>query len=253
MIAAVVQFVPAGVLTQVICEAVHAADNRTEDALQIPRLKINSRYDYDPPAYADIVRECKGGASAYKALRLSSVYDIDNITALADRFKEQARRLANQVSLPDDATDGIVFLTPEAKQQLTRFSRSKINKVKFNEFASQLEESIVNVDLKEIIERFNLTIEDPDTSAMSNEVRTRLLVELIHLEALQEKVLTPMVAEVRTAIESLRFLFEQQKELATRVEGVAEAAERAQASLHNSGATQQVSYRYTYLAVKNIL
>lgn len=139
MAVALLHFAGAGALTQVVCEAVHAADNRTEDAFQIPRLKINSRYDYEAPAYTEIIRECRAGSSAYKALRLSSVYDIDNITALADRFKQKARHLANQVTLPEEATRGIVFLTPEAKQQLTRFSRSKINKVKFNDFATQLE------------------------------------------------------------------------------------------------------------------
>ncbi|ODM96406.1 Prominin-1-A [Orchesella cincta] len=240
MVVALVHFVAAGGLTQVVCEAVQDGDNRTEDVFRIPRMPVNSRYDYVAPAYSDIIRECRDGASAYTALRLSTVYDIDNITALADRFKHKARRLANQVTLPDEATEGIVFLTPEAKQQLMRFSRSKINKVKFDDFASQLEDSIVSVDLRDLIGRFNITIEDPETSRMSNEVRSRLQNEVLILESLQDKLLTPMLVDVRNAIDSLRFLFEQQKQLATRVEGVAEAAERAQQSLHNSGATQQV-------------
>lgn len=240
MVVALAHFVAAGSLTQVVCEAVNEADNRTEDAFRIPRLKINSRYDYEAPAYTEIIRECKNGASAYKALRLSTVYDIDNITALAERFKRKANLLANQVSLPDSATEGIVFLTPQAKQQLTRFSRSKINKVRFNDFATMLEDSIVSVDLKEVIGKFNITMEDPEADEMPNDVRSRIQLQILTLESLQEKVLSPMVVEVRRAIESLRFLYEQQKQLATKVEGVAEAAERAQESLHNSGATQQV-------------
>jgi len=100
----------------------------------------------------------------------------------------------------------------------------------------------VSVDLRDLIGRFNITIEDPETSRMSNEVRSRLQNEVLILESLQDKLLTPMLADVRNAIDSLRFLFEQQKQLATRVEGVAEAAERAQQSLHNSGATQQVCH-----------
>lgn len=241
MVVALIHFLGAGALTQVLCEAVNDADDRTEDAFRIPRLKINNRYDYEAPAYSEIIRQCRDGASAYQALRLSTVYDIDNITTLADRFKHKARRLANQVSLPDEATEGIVFLTPEAKQQLTRFSRSRINKVKFNEFASQLEDSIVSVDLNDLIGRFNATLEDPETKGMSNEVRSRLHNEVLILESLQDKLLTPMIQEVRNAIDSLKFLFEQQKQLATRVEEVAEAAEKAQQSLKNSGATQQVS------------
>ncbi|CAL8102681.1 unnamed protein product [Orchesella dallaii] len=239
MVVALAHFVAAGGLTQVVCEAINDADNRTEDVFRLPRL-VNREHNYIAPPFTDIIRECQHGASAYTALRLSTVYDIDNITALADRFKHKARHLANQVTLPDEATEGIVFLTPEAKQQLMRFSRSKINKVKFDDFASQLEDSIVSVDLRELIGRFNITIEDPETSRMSNEVRSRLQNEVLILESLQDKLLTPMLADVRNAVDSLRFLFKQQKQLAAKVEGVAEAAERAQQSLHNSGATQQV-------------
>jgi hypothetical protein len=49
-----------------------------------------------------------------------------------------------------------------------------------------------------------------------------------------------MVAEVKRAAESLRYLFHQQKDLVQRIKGVTDAAEKAQASLHSSGARQQV-------------
>ena len=82
--------------------------------------------------------DCKNGASAYVAFQLQPAYDIENIPNLADRFKRKAKRLANQVSLPTDAADNIVFLSSEAKQQLSRFSKSKITKVKFDEFANRV-------------------------------------------------------------------------------------------------------------------
>lgn len=91
-----------------------------------------------------------------------------------------------------------------------------------------------------MINRFNETIEDEDNFDMPDQIRTRLQNEILILESLQDKILTPMIADVRKAAESLRFLFIQQKDLAQRIESVADAAEKAQESLHSSGARQQV-------------
>lgn len=104
----------------------------------------------------------------------------------------------------------------------------------------QLEESIVSVDLRDVIHRFNETLGDEDDSEIPSEVRNRLQVEILILESLQDKILTPMVAEVKRAAESLRYLFHQQKDLAVRIKGVGDAAEKAQRSLHSSGARAQV-------------
>jgi hypothetical protein len=96
------------------------------------------------------------------------------------------------------------------------------------------------VDLRDVISRFNETIEDPDNLEMPNEVRSRLQNEILILESLQDRILVPMVAEVKNAADSLRFLFEQQKDLSSRVESVILAAEKAQEVLHSSGAQKQV-------------
>ncbi|XP_035710247.1 prominin-1-A isoform X3 [Folsomia candida] len=240
MAVALVHFVLAGLLTQGICEAVYAQDNRTQTAFNLPTLRIESKYNYEVPPYHEIVKECKNGASAYIAFRLAPVYNIEDITMLSDRFKKKAKQLANKVTLPDDATERIVFLSGEAKRQLANFSESKITKIHFNKFANHLEESIVSVDLRDVINRFNETIEDEENFDMPQEVRIRLQNEILILESLQEKILTPMVAEVKKAADSLRFLFHQQKDLAQRIKSVADSADKAQRSLHSSGARQQV-------------
>jgi hypothetical protein len=139
MAVAVVHFMLAGTLTQVICEAVYANDNRTQSALRLPTMEIDSdKFAYKFPAYHEIIRECEQGQSAYTAFQLSSVYNIEDIAHLADRFKRKAKQLANQVSLPNAATANIVFLSPEAKQKLAQFSKSKITRVKFDSFAKQV-------------------------------------------------------------------------------------------------------------------
>lgn len=56
MAVALAHFLLAGTLTQVICEAVYAEDNRTQEAFQLPRLRINSKYKYEVPPYHEIIR-----------------------------------------------------------------------------------------------------------------------------------------------------------------------------------------------------
>jgi len=97
------------------------------------------------------------------------------------------------------------------------------------------------VDLRDVINRFNETVQDPDNLGMPNEMRSRLQNEILTLETLQEKVLEPMISDVKSAAESLRFLFEQQKDLSARVESVIIAADQAQEVLQSSRADAQVS------------
>jgi len=59
MAVAVAHFMLAGTLTQVICEAVYAQDSRTEEAFRLPKLTVNSRYNYQVPPYSEIVRLVK--------------------------------------------------------------------------------------------------------------------------------------------------------------------------------------------------
>ncbi len=56
MIVAVAHFILAGLLTQGICEAVYSQDNRTQNALNLPTLRIDSKYSYEIPPYHEIVR-----------------------------------------------------------------------------------------------------------------------------------------------------------------------------------------------------
>jgi hypothetical protein len=56
MAVAVAHFMMAGPLTQVICEAINAQDNRTEEAFRLPKLTVNSQYNYQVPPYNEIVK-----------------------------------------------------------------------------------------------------------------------------------------------------------------------------------------------------
>lgn len=137
MAVAVVHFVLAGLLTQGICEAVYAGDNRTQETFNLPSLRIESKYSYKVPPYHEIVAECRQGSSAYTAFQLAPVYNIQEVSGLSERFKRKAKQLASQVSLPEDATE-IVFLSEDAKAQLARFGKSKITQVHFNTFAKHV-------------------------------------------------------------------------------------------------------------------
>ena len=82
---------------------------------------------------------CKLGASAYDAFGLKKVYDIGSVTNLSARFEKEINELAKKVDLPRrDSTLDIVFLTPEAKEQLDRFSNSKITRINFESFIDEV-------------------------------------------------------------------------------------------------------------------
>lgn len=56
ILVALMHFIMAGALTQVICDKVNNADNQTEMALNLPKLRIESKYDYQLPPYYQIIK-----------------------------------------------------------------------------------------------------------------------------------------------------------------------------------------------------
>lgn len=245
MIVALIHFIVAGVGGQIVCEAINNLDNQTEAALRLPKIDVKNSRNYEVPAYGDILRNCREGRGAYTSFHLISAYDTEEIRTLADRFKDQARSLAARVNLPPGSTDHINFLTPETKETIERFSRSKISTLQFQKFAEQLSEHITSVDLNHVIERVRALANDPEAESLGARVRSRLLNNIMFLENLQSGVLVPMMRDVNRSVEHLRTLAREQKDLAQRVKSIAQAAEIAQDALHRAGASNEVMAIHT--------
>ncbi|CAG7631653.1 unnamed protein product [Allacma fusca] len=238
---ALVHFLLAGVGGQVICEAISSLDSQTEKAFRLPKLSLQQVKDeYEVPGYSKMLSSCQQGSSAYVAFDLQQVYNLEELKTLSDRFAEPARRLAKQVNIPADSTEDITFLTPETKEQINRFANSQITRIKFDNFADQLSQSITSVDLRNVIGRLKSILDDPNAALMNTDIISEIRTEIMFIETLEEKVLTPMLAEVRDSVEHLRALSRDQKDLTQRIQRVAKAAEEAQEALHNSGVTRQI-------------
>ncbi len=95
------------------------------------------------------------------------------------------------------------------------------------------------MDIQEVVNRLNEIAEDPDNE-LSEDTKGIILNEVLILEALQNKVLVPMVQNVKNAAEHLKTLATEQKTLTSTVLRVSDAAQAAQESLRSSGVTTQV-------------
>jgi hypothetical protein len=229
----------AGALTQVACDAIAAMDNRTEHILQIPRIQIENKQNYVVPPYSTILESCKRGESAYEAFGLKNIYDIQSVKDLSERFTEEVNKLAEQVHLPAGSTRDITFLTPQAKEQLDRFANSRITRMNFESIVDELTSSVItSVDLNDVIKRISDTIED--NGSVDNDIQLRLMNEVMHLETLNNRVLIPMLRDVKQSAENLKSLAKEQKDLAGRIQQVANAAQKAQDSFRSPDAARQL-------------
>jgi len=91
-----------------------------------------------------------------------------------------------------------------------------------------------------VIDRLNQTLKSSEIKEISSEIQSQLENEVMFLGSLHSSLFQPMLEDVKNSVDTLRELNKKKKELVSKIEDVADAADKAQRSLKEAGSGQKV-------------
>lgn len=143
----------------------------------------------EPLRVSQVIAACHRNQSVFEVLRIENLFNINQIFELPKKFgiEEKLNELADNVQI----TSQVRILNDDARRQIKELSKSKLNDFEAYKYVDNLAENITHYDLMPLADRLKAAAERIPSS--SNEVKTKLEVQQLHLRTYQKSLVEPLI------------------------------------------------------------
>lgn len=153
-------------------------------------LRQDGNEEMEPLRISQVISSCHRNESVFEVLRLENLVNIDQIQEFPKQFgiDEKLTELADNVQI----TSQVRILNDDARKQIRELSKSEINNFAAYKYVDNLADNITNYDLNALADRLKAAADR--IPANSNDVKTKLEVQQLHLRTYQKNLVEPLVA-----------------------------------------------------------
>lgn len=153
-------------------------------------LRQETNEEMQPLRISQVISACHRNESVFEVLRLENVLNIDQIQDFPKQFgiDEKLNELADNVQI----TSQVRILNDDARKQIRELSKSQLNNFEAYKYVDNLAENITHYDLSSLADRLKAAAERIPNS--SNDVKTKLEVQRLHLQTYQKNLVEPLIA-----------------------------------------------------------
>lgn len=144
----------------------------------------------EPLRISQVIASCHRNESVFEVLRIENLLNINQIYEFPKQFgiEDKLNELADNVQISTQ----IRILNDDARRQIRELSKSKLNDFDSFKYIDNLAENITHYDLTALADRLKAAAERIPSS--SNEIKTKLEVQQLHLRTYQKNYVEPLVA-----------------------------------------------------------
>lgn len=152
-------------------------------------LRPDESEPMEPLRVSQVIAACHRNQSVFEVLRIENLLNINQIFELPKQFgiEEKLNELADNVQI----TSQVRILNDDARRQIKELSKSRLNDFEAYKYVDNLAENITHYDLTSLADRLKAAAERIPSS--SNEVKTKLEVQQLHLRTYQKSLVEPLV------------------------------------------------------------
>lgn len=152
------------------------------------RPEVNE--EMEPLRISQVIAACHRNESVFEVLRLENQLNINQIQEFPKQFgiDEKLNELADNVQI----TSQVRILNDDARKKIVELSKSELNNFEAYKYVDNLAENITLYDLNSLADRLKLAADR--ISSNSNDVKTKLEVQQLHLRTYQKNLVEPLVA-----------------------------------------------------------
>lgn len=153
-------------------------------------LRQESNEEMQALRISQVISSCHRNESIFEVLRLENLLNIDQIQEFPKQFgiDEKLNELADNVQI----TSQVRILNDDARKQIRELSKSQLNNFEAYKYVDNLAENITHYDLSSLADRLKAAAERIPNS--SNDVKTKLEVQRLHLQTYQKNLVEPLIA-----------------------------------------------------------
>ncbi|CRL08743.1 CLUMA_CG021257, isoform A [Clunio marinus] len=143
-----------------------------------------------PLRISQVVGACHRNESIFEVLRLDDLLDIDQIRDFPEQFgiNEKLNELADNVQI----TSQVRILNDQARKEIRELSKSELNNFEAYKYVDNLAENITHYNLNSLADRLKAAADR--ISSSSNEIKTKLEVQQLHLRTYQKNLVEPLIS-----------------------------------------------------------
>jgi prominin 1 len=144
----------------------------------------------EPLRISQVIASCHRNESVFEVLRIENLLNINQIQEFPKQFgiDEKLNELADNVQI----TSQVRILNDDARRQIRELSKSKLNSFEAYKYVDNLAENITHYDLTSLADRLKAAADRIPSS--SNEIKTKLEVQQLHLRTYQKNLVEPLIA-----------------------------------------------------------
>ena len=146
--------------------------------------------EMEPLRISQVIASCHNNESVFEVLRLENMLKIDQIQEFPKQFgiNEKLNELAENIQI----TSQVRILNDDARKQIRELSKSELNNFEAYKYVDNLVENITHYDLNSLADRLKAAADRIPSS--SNEIKTKLEVQQLHLRTYQKNLVEPLVS-----------------------------------------------------------
>lgn len=145
--------------------------------------------EMEPLRISQVISSCHRNESVFEVLRLGNLLNIDQIQDFPKQFgiDEKLNELADNVQI----TSQVRILNDDARKQIRELSKSELNNFEAYKYVDNLAENITHYDLNSLADRLKAAADRIPSN--SNDIKTKLEVQQLHLRTYQKNLVEPLV------------------------------------------------------------
>ena len=145
--------------------------------------------ELEPLRISQVISSCHRNESIFEVLRLAKLLNIDQIQDFPKQFgiDEKLNELADNVQI----TSQVRILNDDARKQIRELSKSELNNFEAYKYVDNLAENITHYDLNSLADRLKAAADRIPSN--SNDIKTKLEVQQLHLRTYQKNLVEPLV------------------------------------------------------------
>lgn len=153
-------------------------------------LRQEAKNEMEPLRISQVISACHRNESVFDVLRLENQLNISQIQEFPKHFgiDEKLNELADNVQI----TSQVRILNDDARKQIRDLSKSDLNKFDADKFIDNLADNITHYDLNALADQLKAAADR--LSSNSNDVKTKLEVQQLHLRTYQKSLVEPLIA-----------------------------------------------------------
>lgn len=152
-------------------------------------LRQDDSNPMEPLRISQVISSCHRNESVFEVLRIENMLNINQIQEFPKQFgiDEKLNELADNVQI----TSQVRILNDDARRQIRELSKSKLNNFEAYKYVDNLAENITHYDLTSLADRLKAAADRIPSS--SNEIKTKLEVQQLHLRTYQKSLVEPLI------------------------------------------------------------